>query len=165
MVTVRTSWTCGLSTVFLSNSPVNLVNFPENFPENSIIYINQGYQSVKDNNRIHHGDYFFIGQVNVCQDREVKLFRSRYDPVTGNFLGLYEILGYIMIKGDPEEHVLDYGHSKQNSKILPSYYKKRVPSSFSGTFLNHHSLNLAHYRPHFQRLVVFLLLLRIGAKK
>ena len=108
MVTVRTSWTCGLSTVFLSNSPVNLVNFPENFPENSIIYINQGYQSVKDNNRIHHGDYFFIGQVNVCQDREVKLFRSRYDPVTGNFLGLYEILGYIMIKGDPEEHVFDY---------------------------------------------------------
>ena len=38
----------------------------ENFPEYVIIYINQGYQSVKDNKRIYCGDYFLIGQVNEC---------------------------------------------------------------------------------------------------
>ena len=63
------------------------------------------------------------------------MYRPRYDPVTGTFLGLYKILGYIMVSGDPQEYFLDYGYSKQNLKILHSHYKKRVPSSFSGTFL------------------------------
>ena len=37
-------------------------------------------------------------------------------------------------------HFLDYGFSKQNSKILYSYYKKPIPSSFSGTFFNCHRI-------------------------
>ena len=37
-------------------------------------------------------------------------------------------------------HFLDYGFSKQNSKILHSYYKKPIPSSFSGTFFNCHRI-------------------------
>ena len=60
--------------------------------------------------------------------------------MTSNFLGLYETLGYIMVRGGPEEHFLDYGYCKQNSKILYSHHKKRIPSSFSGTFFNHHKL-------------------------
>ena len=35
----------------------------ENFPENPIIYVNQGYQLVKDNKKIYYADYFLIGQV------------------------------------------------------------------------------------------------------
>ena len=34
--------------------------------------------------------------------------------MTGTFQGLYETLGYIMVRGDPQEHVLEYGYSKQN---------------------------------------------------
>ena len=124
----------------------------ENFPENSIIYINQGYLTIKDNRKLYYADCYLIGQINeranapedieshVCQDREVKIYRPRYDPVTGNFLGLYETLGYIVVMGDQEEHFLDYSYCKQNSKILYSYHRKRIPSSFSGTFFNRHKL-------------------------
>lgn len=76
----------------------------------------------------------------VCQYREVKIYCPHYDPVKGNFLGLYETLGYIVFRGDPEEHFLYYGYCKQNSKILYYYHKKRIPSSFSGTFFNRHKL-------------------------
>ena len=67
-----------------------------------------------------------------CQDREVIMYRPRYDTVTDTFCRLCETLGY--------EHFLDYGYSKQNSKILLSHYKKQIPSSFSGTFFNRHQI-------------------------
>ena len=38
----------------------------ENFPENSIVYLNQRYQLYKDNKKIYYADYFLIGQVNEC---------------------------------------------------------------------------------------------------
>ena len=69
-------------------------------------------------------------------DREVKLFRPRYYKVTGTFQGLYETLGYITVRGDADEHLLDCGCSKKYSKILHSFHKKRVPNSFTGTFFN-----------------------------
>ena len=78
--------------------------------------------------------------ISTLAGREVIMYRPRYDPVTGTFIGLYETLGYIMVRADPQEYFLDYGHSKQNSKILHSHYKKRVPSSFSGTFFNRHRI-------------------------
>ena len=95
---------------------------------------------------------FLIGQVNECLsppedlhsyecgNREVKMYRPKYDKMTGVFLGLYETLGYVMVRGDPQEHFLDYGFCKKNSKILHSHYKKRILSSFSGTFFNRHRI-------------------------
>lgn len=41
-----------------------------------------------------------------------------------------------MVRVDPQEHFLDYGYNKRNSEILHFYYKKRIPSSFSGSFFN-----------------------------
>ena len=71
----------------------------------------------------------------VCKEREVKINCPRYDPARGQFLGLYESLGFIFIWGDPDEHFLDYGFCKENLKIL-HFYHKRIPSWFSSTFLN-----------------------------
>ena len=56
----------------------------------------------------------------------------------GQFMGLYETLRYLMVRGDSDECFLDYGYLKQNSKILHSYHRKRMPNSFSGIFLNRH---------------------------
>ena len=95
---------------------------------------------------------FLIGQVNEClnppenletyefKDREVKMFRLRYDNVTGHFQGLYESLGYIMVHGDADEHFVDYGYSKQNSEIPHSFHKKHMQNSFSGTFFSRHKI-------------------------
>lgn len=62
--------------------------------------------------------------------------QPRYDPTTGQFLGLYESLGFIAGRGDPDRHFMDYGYCKENSKILCSYHKRRIPSSFSGTLFS-----------------------------
>ena len=121
-------------------------------PGNSIIYVNQGYQSYKDNKKVYYAGYFLIGQVNEClkptenletyefKYREVKMFCQRHDNVIGHFWSLYESLGYIMVRRDVGEHFLDYGYSKQNSKILHSFRKKHMPNSFSGTFFNSHRI-------------------------
>ena len=119
---------------YFKQQPCDFGMEKENFPENSIIYLSQGYLTIKDNRKLYYADYHIIGQVNecinppedlenyVCQDREIKIYRPRYDLVTGNFLGLHETLGFIVVRGDPEEHFLDYGYCKQNSKILYSYH-------------------------------------------
>ena len=124
----------------------------DNMPDNNIIYMNQGYQSYKDNKKVYYADCFLIGQVNEClnppenletyefKDKEVRMFRPCYDKGTGHFQGLYESLGYIMVRGDVDEHFLDSGYSKQNSKIIHSFLKKRMPISFSGTFFNRHRI-------------------------
>ena len=137
----------------------------ENFPENSIIYINQGYLTVKDNRKLYFAAYYLIGQINVCtnppedidnyicQYREVKIYCPHYDHVKGNFLGLYETLGSIIFRGDPEKHFLDYGYCKKNSKVAP------FPIVIS------YSLNWAAYRLHFQMPIIFCLLGPIGASK
>ena len=109
---------------YFKQQPCDFGMDKENFPENSIIYINQGYLTVKDNRKLNFAAYYLIGQINVCanppedidnyvcQYREVKIYCPHYDPVKGNFLGLYKTLGYIVFRGDPEEHFLDYGYCK-----------------------------------------------------
>ena len=135
---------------YFKQQPCNFSIEKENFPENSIFYFTQDYQLVKDNKKIYYANKFLIGQVNEClnppedlhsyecRDREVKMYRPKYDTMMGAFLGLYETVGYIMVRGDPQEHFLDYGFCQKKSKILHFHYKKHTPNSFSGTFFNCH---------------------------
>ena len=48
----------------------------------------------------------------ICKDCEV--YRPCYDPQNGQFLDLYESIGYLITRGDNEEHFLNYGFCKQN---------------------------------------------------
>lgn len=59
----------------------------ENYPENSILYINQRYLTIKDNKTFYFADYYLLGKINdcinfpediqnyVCKEREVKMYR------------------------------------------------------------------------------------------
>ena len=67
---------------------------------------------------------------------EVKLIKPKYDPVNGQFLGLINSLGYLTVRGDEQEHFFDYGFNKENSKILYSTHKVKIPNSFSTTIFN-----------------------------
>ena len=89
--------------------------------------------------------FFIFGQVNEAlnpaknfstyefKDREVKLYYPKYDTVTGTSLGQYDTLTCITVRGIDEYFLVD-GYSKKDSKILHSFHKKRMLSSFSGTF-------------------------------
>ena len=48
---------------YFKHQPCNFGVEKENFPENSLIYLNQGYQSYKDNKKFYYGDFFILGQV------------------------------------------------------------------------------------------------------
>ena len=86
------------------------------------------------------------------QEREVNINRPRYDPVSGQFLGLYESIGYLILRGEQNEQFLDYGFYKKNSKIFYSHHKRIIPSSFSDTFYKRQKiyLRVEVYRPRIQ---------------
>ena len=94
-----------------------------NFPENTLLYVNQAYLTVqKKKKKIHHCDYYI---------------RPKYNIETGGFLGLYETIGFTVIRGDAEVVFFKYGFDKENSKVLYSHYRRRTPNAFCGTMFNH----------------------------
>ena len=106
---------------YFNQQPSDFNMKKNNYPENSIIYINQGYLTIKNSKKMYYGDHFIIGQIieainppeniakYVCKDREVKYYRPRYDGNTSQFLGLYETIAYLVVSGDDDEHFLNYG--------------------------------------------------------
>ena len=116
-----------------------------NMPKNTLFYENQRYQSYKDNKKVYYSDIFIIAQIMPLahqpkdiesydlKDDEVKILRSRYDPVSGEFLGIEYCIAVITVRNDLEEQFFDYGYSKDNSKTLYSTRKVKIPSSFKST--------------------------------
>ena len=70
------------------------------------------------------------------QDREVKFFCPRYHKDTGEFLGLYETVGLLGVRGDAEEIFLNYEYDKEKSKVLYLNYRRKTPNSFCGNIFN-----------------------------
>ena len=107
---------------------------------------------VKNNKKVYYGAHFVLGQIieainppenianYVCKDCEVNYCRPHYDVSTGQFLGLYETIGFLVIRGDDDEHFLNHGFCEENSKSLYSCYKSRMPNSFVGTLFNRNHL-------------------------
>lgn len=137
---------------FFKQQPCDFSIKKTNLPENSVININQAYQSYKDKKKVFYCDCYLLEQVNQCLNppeylekyefpsNEAKFFRPKYDTLTGAFLGLYETLEYLTVRSDRGECFFDYGYSKENSKILYSHHKMRIPNSFSGTMFNRHRI-------------------------
>ena len=142
-----------------------------NFPENILFYLNQSYLTTKKNNKIFYCDYFITGQTvkssnppwNVSsytlKENEVKMVRPYYDPETGEFKGLYETIGYLVVRGSLEKVFFNYGFDKKKSKALYSYYRRRIPNSYSGTIFNRHRtiIESGEVEGDFSRIYFFLL--------
>ena len=123
-----------------------------NMLENTLFYVNQGYQPYKDDRKLYHNDLYIIAQIiplsiqpkNIesyeFKDDEVKILRIRYDPISSKFLGIEYCVGLITVKNDPEEHFFNYGCNKYNSKMLYSTKKLKIPSCFKGTIFGVHKM-------------------------
>ena len=95
-----------------------------------IIIYKKVYIIYNNNKKVYYADYLIVGQINQClnppenietyrfKDNKVKMYRPCYDTVTGQFHGLYETLVYLMVRSNSDKCFLDYGFSKQNSKML-----------------------------------------------
>ena len=119
-------------------------------PENTLFYENQGYQSYKDNKKVYYNDVFIIAQIMPLahqpkdiesyelKNDEVKMLRPKYDPTNGEFLGIKYCVALITVKNDLDEQFFDYGYNKENSKLLYSIQKVKIPSSFKATCFGTH---------------------------
>ena len=123
-----------------------------NMPENTLYYINQGYQPYKDSKKVYHNDAYIIAQIMPLamqlkdiesyqlKDDEVKILRAKYDPISSEFLGIEYCIGLITVKNDVDEQFFDYGYNKDNSKLLYSTKKLKIPSSFKATVFGVHKM-------------------------
>ena len=93
-----------------------------NFPDNMLLYINQAFLIVKKNKNC---DYYVLGHIVETSDtpqdissytlkeNKVKMVRPRYDSETGEFKGLYKTVGFLIVRGSPEELFFNYGFDKE----------------------------------------------------
>ena len=122
-----------------------------NIPENTLLYINQGFIStVKNGDLAMYVHNFIIGQLLLganqpddittyeCKDNEVKLLTCVYDLESGKFKELRLMLAYIIIRGDDDEVFFSYGYSKSKSTVLYSYSKQQIPDTFISTSFKKH---------------------------
>ena len=122
-----------------------------NIPENTLLYINQGFIStVKSGDLAMYVHNFIIGQLIIaanqpedidaytCNDNEVKLLSCVYDLESGKFKGLRLMLAYIVLRGDKDEVFFSYGYNKSKSTVLYSYAKQQIPDTFITTSFKRH---------------------------
>ena len=125
------------------------------FTENCVIYINQGYLTLKDRDSIIYCDYIILGQIVpfksqpesdidefISKDKKfVKIYLPIYDSATGDFLGVNEAVGYIMLRNQEDEVFLSYGYSEEHASTLFCHQKQPIPNVFRGTAFNSHRLS------------------------
>ena len=66
------------------------------------------------------------------------MVRPKYNPDTGEFLGPYATVGFMVVRGSPEDVFFTYEDDKEKSKVLYAHYRRRIPNSFSGKIFNRH---------------------------
>ena len=89
-------------------------------PENTLYYINQGYQSYKNSKKVYYNDVYIIAQIlplamqskdigsyQLKDDEVLRILRTRYDPISGEFLGIEYCIGLITVKNDADEQFFD----------------------------------------------------------
>ena len=122
-----------------------------NFPENTLVYCNQGtISTLKAGECAIYLDHVILGQViaannsppnldnNVLEENEVILHVPLYNTKTGYFRGVKNWLAFIMIQGDPDEVFYSYGYNDERSKVLYSSFKQPLPNIFQGAAFKKH---------------------------
>ena len=122
-------------------------------PENTLFCINQSYHSFRDGKKIYYNNVFILAQIMPLahqpkdiesyqlNDNKVKILRSRYDPISCEFLGIEYCVALVTVRNDPEERFFDYSYHKENSKVLYSTRKLKVPKvSFKTTIFGQHRM-------------------------
>lgn len=77
---------------------------------------------------------------NVPRENEVNILRPRYNIITDEFLGIEYCIALITVRNDVDEQLFDYGYNKDNSKLMFSTKKLKIPSSFKSTILGQHRM-------------------------
>lgn len=142
-------------TIFLWDKPGyfqnDLVDFSiekTNLPENTLFYLNQGYQIYKEDKKIYYNGLYILGQILPAaiqpkdiddyefKENEVKILQALYNRDTCEFLGLKYLVGIITIRDDEDEMFFDYGNHKNSPSKLFCSKKSKIPNCFSTSIFN-----------------------------
>ena len=122
-----TMWT---RNVFFADECCDFSLEKTNLPDNTLLYVNQGYPSYKEGKKCYYNDIYIVAQIVPLahrpkdfrffdfKDDEVKIYRAKYDLANGKLLGIEYCVALITVKNDPKEQLFDYGYVKANSKML-----------------------------------------------
>ena len=129
-----------------------------NFPELTLVYINQGQVSlVNGGEQAIYLEYIICGQImpianpdpsinldtHKFEENQVFIYVPVYNISTGLYDGLKKMLGHITLRGDEGERYYSYGFSKEKSSVLYCSVKDPLPNIFHCTaFKKHHGLLL-----------------------
>ena len=144
-----------------------------NFPENILVYVNQGSVSTVKGGHAIYLEFVIIGQLmpianpdpkidlekHEFKDHEALLFVPVYNTVTGMYSGLNKKLAHITLRGDVNERFDSYDYSKEKSTLLYCVNKYPLPNIFHCTaFKQHHGflLDENQKRAEFSNMFMFL---------
>ena len=136
---------------FFGDQKINFTIKKPNFPENALVYCNQGtISTLKDGDYAIYLYYVILSQIilaNNCspdlanyvlKDNEVIIYIPLYNNETGHFRGIRKWLGFIMVWGDPDEVSYSYRFDEERSKVLYSSLKQPLPNILQGTAFKKH---------------------------
>ena len=100
-----------------------------NYPENTLLYINQAHLTTQKGESILYADHFISDQiisVNVlnnvenckCWSDDVKIISPLCDVSTGDFKEFDEIIGFLSVRGDFDITFFNYGYNKERSMVV-----------------------------------------------
>ena len=133
---------------FFGDQRPDLTILKANFPENCLVYVNQGQLSIlKNGEKAMYLDFVILGQImpaantdpsiNLdiyeCKSNEVIIYCPVYNKSTGLYGGITTKLGYITLRGDLNERFFSYGYQKEKSSLFYSSMKTELPNVFSCT--------------------------------
>ena len=116
-----------------------------NFPENTLVYVNQArISTVKAGEQAIYMTNVILAQIlpyannpdldtYKLKDDEVLLMCPVYDKDTSKFKGIETRVALIIVRGDENECFLSYGYDPEKSKQLYSSFKKEMPNVFTST--------------------------------
>ena len=138
---------------FFGDQRADLTILKANFPENCLVYVNQGQLSIlKNGEKAMYLDFIILGQIMPaanadpsinfdtyeCKSNEVIIYCPVYNKSTGLYGGLTKKLGYITLRGDLNERFFSYGYQKEKSSLFYSSMKTELPNVFCCTSFKKH---------------------------
>ena len=124
-----------------------------NFPENTLVYVNQESISPVKNGYAIYLDFVILTQIlplanptpeinldtHEFKDNESLLFVPLYNTENGLYRGLTKKLARITLRDDKNETFYSYGFDKEKSKLLFCVNRQPIPNMFECTAFKKHT--------------------------
>ena len=142
---------------FFNEQRSDLTITKPNFPENILVYINQGSITTVKGGHAMYLEFVIISQLmpvanpdpkidlekHEFKEHEALLFVPVYNTLTGMYGGLTKKLTHITLRRDANERFCYYGYSKEKSTLLYCVNRQPLPNIFHCTvFKKHHGFLL-----------------------